>query len=66
MRERVAYFERVNLDLERKMDDYNRRENEYIKNITNLKFNLTKMTADRNHFKTVYEDARDKLEGKIS
>ena len=48
------------------MDDYNRRENEYIKNITNLKFNLTKMTADRNHFKTVYEDARDKLEGKIS
>ena len=47
------------------MEDYNRRENEYIKTITNLKFNLTKVTADRNHLKTLYEETRDKLEQKI-
>jgi hypothetical protein len=39
------------------MEDYNRRENDYIKNITSLKVNLTKVTADRNHFKTVYDEA---------
>lgn len=47
------------------MEDYNRRENDYIKNITSLKSNLTRVTADRNHFKTVYEETTDKLKQKI-
>ncbi len=41
--------------MDRKMEDYNRRENEYIKTITSLKTTVTKLTADRNMFKTSYE-----------
>jgi chromosome segregation ATPase len=65
LRERIAYFERVSLDLERKMEDYNRRENDYIKNITSLKGNLTRVTADRNHFKTSYEQTSEQLETRV-
>jgi hypothetical protein len=38
------------------MEDYNRRENDYIKQLTALKQNLTKVTSERNFFKTVYEE----------
>ncbi len=38
------------------MEDYSRRENDYIKQITSLKNNLIRVTAERNHYKTVYEE----------
>ena len=43
------------------MEDYNRRENDYIKNITLLKMNLTKVTAERNYGKTVLQETGEKL-----
>lgn len=55
LKEKIAYLQRVSLDMDRKMEDYNRRENEYIKTITSLKTTVTKLTADRNMFKTSYE-----------
>ena len=64
LRERIAYFQRVNLDLSRKMEDYNRRQNDYIKQITTLKQTLTKVTAERNLFKVISEETANKLEQK--
>jgi hypothetical protein len=47
------------------MEDYNRRENEYIKQITALKLSLTKMTNDRNKFRDLYEQTDENLKQKI-
>lgn len=46
------------------MEDYNRRENDYIKQITTLKQTLTKVTAERNLFKVLSEETANKLEKK--
>ena len=65
LQQRIAYLERVNLELERKMEDFNRREFEYRKEVDHWKTSHTKMTTDRNKFRTLYENTYATLQEKL-
>lgn len=53
------------MELERKMEDFHRREHEYKKEIVHYKNALSKMTVDRNQFKENYEVTSGILEEKL-
>lgn len=65
LQQRIAYWERVNLELERKMEDFNRREHEYKKEVQHYKSSLAKMTADRNKNKASLEEKIKILDEKL-
>ena len=65
LQQRIGYLERVNLELERKMEDFHRKEHDFRKELEHWKNAHTKMTNDRNKFRTNYETTKKTLEEKL-
>lgn len=61
MNQHIAYLERVNLDLYRKMEDFDRRENNYIRQVNAAKGTIKKISEEKADLENKLFDTSKKL-----